>query len=259
MDPQYHRLAPVKNIDGLDMISREDGFRLLFIMDKDSQEYGSPPLSPYPPFGLVNVQNTSLGVRLHLSCDHRLEYHSWNWLCQNGKGLSDFDMSCQSSQESPRPMIHILASISAAIVITCTGLYKSSFRIDSLLQKYSTLPLSGTLAVVCLLPNLIRSAAHEHLLFARSWLKKKLSPSPPSIGPSLVRPSVQEGFDDSVSELATRNLFSWTFFSEGIRPGEKTLWKHEWLELLIDRDDNAALSESSSSGREDEVVQSRSA
>lgn len=33
MDPQYHRLAPVKNIDGLDMISREDEFRLLFITD----------------------------------------------------------------------------------------------------------------------------------------------------------------------------------------------------------------------------------
>lgn len=73
------------------------------------------------------------------------------------------------------------------------------------------------------------------------------------MGPSLVQPSVEEGFDDVVSELATRNLFSWTLFFEGIRPEEKPLWKHEWLEFLVDRDDNSALSESSSSGREDEV------
>ncbi|KOS39506.1 hypothetical protein ACN38_g9653 [Penicillium nordicum] len=137
MDPQYHRLAPVKNIDGLDMISREDEFRLLFITDEDSQEYGTPPLSPYPPFGMVNVQNTSLGVRLHMSCDHRLEYHSWNWLCQNGKDLSDFGMSYKSNKRNPRSKVHILASISAATVITCASLYKSSFRIDSLLRKVS--------------------------------------------------------------------------------------------------------------------------
>jgi hypothetical protein len=74
MDPQYYRLVAVKNIDGVDMISREDEFRLLYVTDEDSQEYGSPPLSPYPPFGLVNVRNSSLGVRLHLSCDHRPEY-----------------------------------------------------------------------------------------------------------------------------------------------------------------------------------------
>ncbi|KAJ6184865.1 hypothetical protein N7519_006166 [Penicillium mononematosum] len=174
MDPQSYRLVAVKNIDGVDMISREDEFRLLFVTDEDSQEYGSPPLSPYPPFGLVNVRNSSLG--------------------------------------------------------------------------YSTI-LTGTLAVICLLPNSVRSSANGYLLFTYSWLKKKLS-TLAIIGPSLAQPSVEEGFDESVSEIATRNLFSWTFFAEGVRAEEKTHWKHEWLEFLTDRDDNAVLSESSSSDRE---------
>lgn len=80
----------------------------------------------------------------------------------------------------------------------------------------SGLLLAGTLAVTYLLPNLVRSSAKEHLLFTYSWLKKKLS-TLPIIGLSLAQPSVEEEFDESVSEIATRNLFSWTFFAEGIR------------------------------------------
>lgn len=73
------------------------------------------------------------------------------------------------------------------------------------------------------------------------------------IGASLVQSSTDQEFDDSVSEIATRNLFSWTFFAEGVRAEEKVLWKHEWLEFLINKDYTAGSSESSSSDREAEV------
>lgn len=47
MDPPNHHVVPVQRINGLDMISREDEFRLLFLTDIESQTYGNPPLSPY--------------------------------------------------------------------------------------------------------------------------------------------------------------------------------------------------------------------
>lgn len=70
---------------------------------------------------------------------------------------------------------------------------------------------------------------------------------------SLLQSDTEDVFDDKLSELATRNLFSWTFFTEGVRPEEKALWKHEWLEIVVDREDGEELSESSSSDHEGEV------
>lgn len=139
MDPQHHRLVPVKKMGGLDMICREDEFRLLFITDVNSETYGNPPLSPYPPFGLVNVQNTSLGVRLHLACDHRPEYHSWDWKCQNGQVLRDFGLSCGSKPVKPSFRANILQSVSSTVVITCAGLYVPLFGLRTCLQKVSIL------------------------------------------------------------------------------------------------------------------------
>jgi hypothetical protein len=62
----------------------------------------------------------------------------------------------------------------------------------------------------------------------------------------------QKSLTKVFSEIATRSLFSWTIFADGIRAEENTLWGHELLESTTDRDDNAGLSESSSSDREDE-------
>lgn len=68
------------------------------------------------------------------------------------------------------------------------------------------------------------------------------------------RQSKEEGaFNDRLSGLATRNLFSWTFFTEGIRTEEKPLWKHEWLEMLVNRELGASSSESSSSGLKEDA------
>ena len=75
---------------------------------------------------------------------------------------------------------------------------------------------------------------------------------------SIVRPSSQQSEEDGIpnerlSELATRNLFSWTFFTEGRRTEDKLLWKHEWLDMLIDRNNDVDSSESSSSGSKNKV------
>jgi hypothetical protein len=60
-------------------------------------------------------------------------------------------------------------------------------------------------------------------------------------------------FDDILSELATRNLFSWTFFTEGIRTQEKPLWNHEWLNFMLDdSEDEAGSTECSSPIPKDE-------
>lgn len=73
------------------------------------------------------------------------------------------------------------------------------------------------------------------------------------IRPSFRQSKEEEGFNDRLSELATRNLFSWTYFTEGIRTEEKPLWKHEWLEMTVNRELGADSSESSSSGIEGEA------
>ncbi|EIT82309.1 hypothetical protein AO1008_02659 [Aspergillus oryzae 100-8] len=176
MDPQYHRLAPVQKIDGVQLIPREDEFRLLFITDVDSQTYRNPLLSPYRPFGYVDLRNISIDVRLHYSCNHQLRYYCWNWKCEEGQVSIDFGMS------------------------------------------YGLKAVESSME-----PNTLRSTDLDK----------------------------EEIFDDTLSELATRNIFSWTSFSEGTRSEERELWKHEWLELLVDRNDGAESSESSPSEVED--------
>lgn len=90
MDPIYHRLVKTYRKGEKAMISREDEFRLLFLTDTGSETYGVPPLCPYAPIGDVDIQHSSIEVRLHHSCDHRLMYRSWEWVCQKGGTLSDF-------------------------------------------------------------------------------------------------------------------------------------------------------------------------
>ncbi|KAE8137960.1 hypothetical protein BDV38DRAFT_292574 [Aspergillus pseudotamarii] len=104
-------------------------------------------------------------------------------------------------------------------------------------------------------PNFLRTKAsslviapiYRKLVSIYSWLRG-LDPTSP-----LCEELDKEGeaFDDTLSELVTRNIFSWTFFTEGTRPEEREFWKHEWLELLIDSDDDVESSETSSSDVDD--------
>lgn len=90
MDPINHGYVKTRRKGDKVMISREDEFRLLYLTDTLSGEYGNPPLCPYSPFGEVNIDDTSLRARLHVSCNHRLSYRSWEWKCHNRESLSDF-------------------------------------------------------------------------------------------------------------------------------------------------------------------------
>lgn len=45
-------------------IRRENEFRLLYLTDVESDRYGMPPLSPYPPVEVVKLNETALEVRL---------------------------------------------------------------------------------------------------------------------------------------------------------------------------------------------------
>ena len=90
MDPQFHRAPPMyKNPEGRTCISREDEFRLLYITDVESRRYASPPLSPWPPCGTVDINTTALTVQQHLNCGHRLLYKQWKWQLEDGLALPD--------------------------------------------------------------------------------------------------------------------------------------------------------------------------
>ncbi|PLB54075.1 hypothetical protein P170DRAFT_397106 [Aspergillus steynii IBT 23096] len=211
MDPSNHRSIKTRRKGSAVMISRGDEFRLLYLTDTLSDVHGNPPICPYPPFGEVDLQQTSLQVRLHFSCNHRLVYRSWEWQCRNGQSLSDFGMPIDS--RPPRTA-----------------------------SKLSLLPSIWTL----------RTIVTKILLSVCAWMQIALSIAA-SMPWSSFRPSKQENFNDRLSALATRNLFSWTFFTQGIRTEERSLFKHEWLEMLVTRDTGADCSQFSSSGVEDEA------
>ncbi|KAF2245052.1 hypothetical protein BU26DRAFT_490162 [Trematosphaeria pertusa] len=138
MDPAFHEELPISHTARLEnVIRREDEFRLLYLTDVESESYGTPPLSPYPPFGLVKLDETAIEVRLHAFCGHRLDYSNWVWRRQNRPDLTDYG---------------------------------------------------------------------------------KVPPC------------------ERLSEIATRNIFSWTFFSDGVRLDELPMWEHEWLSFLLDHE-----------------------
>ena len=71
MDSALHKGLQISDNATLGkVVSREDEFCLLCVTDVDSSRYGMPPLSPYPPFGVVKLNETALEVRLHAFCGH---------------------------------------------------------------------------------------------------------------------------------------------------------------------------------------------
>lgn len=140
MDPPNYRHVKTRRIGDRDMISREDEFRLLFLTDTLSDTYGNPPLSPYPPFGMVDVRHTSLQVRLHLSCNHRLVYRSWDWQCQSGQVLSEFGTPNESQPFKMAFRANSLLAIWMVTGITCASLFKKSIWTVSL-RKWVSITL----------------------------------------------------------------------------------------------------------------------
>ncbi|PGH14673.1 hypothetical protein AJ80_05854 [Polytolypa hystricis UAMH7299] len=63
--------------------------------------------------------------------------------------------------------------------------------------------------------------------------------------------------DEGLSERATRNLFQWVLFNDGVKLEDKEMWHHEWLELLLNTGDEDTVPDDNSSSSS--LVQGRSA
>ncbi|PLB34545.1 uncharacterized protein BDW47DRAFT_134295 [Aspergillus candidus] len=75
-------------------ILRTDIWWLLYI----TGEYPSPLLTPWGPFGEIELQNVSLAVRLHEKCaDHYLSYRLWSWKLADDSTLEDKDLHISNS------------------------------------------------------------------------------------------------------------------------------------------------------------------
>ncbi|KAL1983795.1 hypothetical protein VTN96DRAFT_9881 [Rasamsonia emersonii] len=67
-------------------MSRSDIWRLLYI----TGEYPSPPLTPWKPFGEMDLQDVPLQARAHHGCsDHFLRYSHWSWQLADNTVLED--------------------------------------------------------------------------------------------------------------------------------------------------------------------------
>lgn len=201
MDPTFHRGPHVRrNLRFEKVIPREDEFHLLYITDFESQMYGELPLSPYPPFGAVRLEDTTLEVKIYASCGHSLAYRNWVWQGQDGKCLDDCGLAPVED-----------------------------------MSNY--IEPDGCLSLI--LPD---GSSLQHI-------RRKISDCWTSF---LVRRRgiPDSTFSEELSERATRNLFSWTFFSDGVKHTEKEIWRHEWLNLLLDLSDDDSLSSSSSTPRD---------
>ena len=199
MDPMFHKELRISDNATLGrVICREDEFRLLYLTDLESDRYGMPPLSPYPPFGVVRMNETALEVRLHAFCGHGLDYCHWAWRNHGRPDLIDVG----NSSFAPRYSLEQRPSMQS---IAMTGLRQFLLR----LRKKSY--------IFC------------HVLLGLAWPLEKALPC------------------EKLSEIATRNVFFWTFFPDGVRPDEMPLWRHEWLNILLDQEsDDESMSVTSS-------------
>ena len=106
--------------------------------------------------------------------------------------------------------------------------------------------------MICLLPKSTKIAIYKQLQVILAWAKGTFTVAS-VIWPSFQHPKEEDTPDERLSMLATRNLFSWTLFTEGTRIEERSLWKHEWLSNLVNRGLDAISTESSPSEFESEV------
>lgn len=83
---------------------RSDIWRLLYI----TGEYPNPPLTPWKPFGDMDLQDIPVSVRAHHDCaDHFLQYHHWSWELVDGSILEDGGRQKEAfGDESPPLSVH---------------------------------------------------------------------------------------------------------------------------------------------------------
>ncbi|PYI25971.1 hypothetical protein BP00DRAFT_451592 [Aspergillus indologenus CBS 114.80] len=214
MDPEYHGRAKVTcSYDGVETISREDERRPLYLMDTDSKVYGAPPLSAYPPFGSVRLEDTSVEVRMHGRRGHELRYVAWVWRRPNGKGLSDRGVCARP--EGPESFRSETKWTAGASIWS----FLSGAWVTALLSRGVAAASSMVYALGFVIMSVVRGVL--------PWC------------------DTQAASDDRLSESATRHIFCWTFFPDGTRPADRELWGHEWPSFLLDQDDDQSTSSSS--------------
>ncbi|OIW27050.1 hypothetical protein CONLIGDRAFT_601903 [Coniochaeta ligniaria NRRL 30616] len=73
---------------GGSQVAREDVWRLrheCWDLEPEGTPFRNPPMSPWPPFGHMGVEELEISLRTHLGCErHRWVYARWTWLLGNG-------------------------------------------------------------------------------------------------------------------------------------------------------------------------------
>ena len=67
----------------------QDKLRLLYITKINIKSYPHPPLSPWPPFKVIPIQDTTIEAQCHIDYRHDLSYSHWNWQLKSGVSFKD--------------------------------------------------------------------------------------------------------------------------------------------------------------------------
>lgn len=84
---------------GGSQVARADVWRLrheCWDLEPEGTPFRNPPMSPWPPFGYMDVEELEISLRTHLRCErHHWVYARWTWLLSNGTKVVE---SCANQQ-----------------------------------------------------------------------------------------------------------------------------------------------------------------
>lgn len=124
----YNKVYITLNNNGNQLIHRQDKLRLLYITKTNIKSYPHPPLSPWPPFRAILIQNTAIKAQCHAGCRYNLSYSYWNWRLKSGISLKDPGICECSSKPNSRPVTPAL-SHSVNANATATHMSENVLRI----------------------------------------------------------------------------------------------------------------------------------
>lgn len=93
-----------------DEITRADECQLLYLTASEGHQ--RHPVSPWPPFGFIPLNQTEIEVRQHAYCKgHNLRYSSWCWDTDNESGYEDLGFDPMITPAYPRSTAHSYADM----------------------------------------------------------------------------------------------------------------------------------------------------
>lgn len=88
-------------VQGNHQVARKDVWRLrheLWDVEPEGAPFRNPPTCPWPPFGVMGVEELEIPVRTHIHCQrHHWVYTRWTWLLIDGIELLDEPPTRQES------------------------------------------------------------------------------------------------------------------------------------------------------------------